>query len=209
MNPYEVLGIDESADEAAIKKAYRELVKKYHPDQYKDHPLSDLAGKKLAEVNEAYGALTKSGSAKGRWGGQGRQGGAWPYDWDDGFQGDGHSDDGGDLGRAEGYIRGGNYEAAEATLSAMQDRPARWHYLMAHVMVRKGWYDQAIGHAQTAVQMEPSNAEYRSLLNRFASNANAYRAQGGARGYRQGPDLCTVCQCIWCTECCCSMGDCC
>ena len=59
-NPYEVLGIREGASEDEIKKAYRELVKKYHPDQYRDNPLSKLAEEKLREVNEAYDHLMKN-----------------------------------------------------------------------------------------------------------------------------------------------------
>lgn len=60
-NPYEVLGISEGASEEEIKKAYREQVKKYHPDQYQDNPLSKLAEEKLREVNEAYEYLTGKG----------------------------------------------------------------------------------------------------------------------------------------------------
>lgn len=65
MNPYEVLGVSENASEAEIKKAYKELVKKYHPDKYQNNPLSDLAEEKLQEINEAYDMLMrgKSGSA--------------------------------------------------------------------------------------------------------------------------------------------------
>lgn len=59
MNPYEVLGVSENASDEEIKKAYRELVKKYHPDKYVDNPLSDLASEKIKEINMAYDMITK------------------------------------------------------------------------------------------------------------------------------------------------------
>ena len=62
-NPYEILGLNPGASEAEIKKAYRELVKKYHPDKYQGNPLADLAEEKLREVNEAYDTLTNSMTA--------------------------------------------------------------------------------------------------------------------------------------------------
>lgn len=52
---YEVLGVDKSADEASIKKAYRNLAKKYHPDM---NPGDNVAEEKFKEVNEAYGVLS-------------------------------------------------------------------------------------------------------------------------------------------------------
>ncbi len=58
-NPYEVLGLQSGATQAEIKKAYRELVKKYHPDNYANHPLEDLAKEKMQEINEAYDTLTR------------------------------------------------------------------------------------------------------------------------------------------------------
>ncbi|MBP7402748.1 MAG: DnaJ domain-containing protein, partial [Clostridia bacterium] len=61
-NPYEVLGVRIGATQEQIKKAYRELVKKYHPDKYKDHPLEDLAKEKMQEINEAYETLTRGGA---------------------------------------------------------------------------------------------------------------------------------------------------
>ena len=64
MNPYEVLGVSENASEEEIKRAYKELVKKYHPDKYQNNPLADLAEEKLQEVNEAYDMIMK-GRASG------------------------------------------------------------------------------------------------------------------------------------------------
>lgn len=71
-SPYEVLGVPFGADEATIKRAYKELVKKYHPDQYADSPLRDLASEKLQEVNQAYDTLMnelKNGRSA-QWGSQ-------------------------------------------------------------------------------------------------------------------------------------------
>ena len=59
-NPYEVLGVRPGAKQDEIKKAYRQLVKKYHPDSYKDHPLEGLAKEKMPEINQAYDQLTGS-----------------------------------------------------------------------------------------------------------------------------------------------------
>lgn len=61
MNPYEVLGVKPGASQEEIKSAYRKLVKQYHPDQYVDNPLKDLAQEKLAEVNKAYDMLKNGG----------------------------------------------------------------------------------------------------------------------------------------------------
>ena len=54
---YDILGVPKGASQDDIKKAYRELVKKYHPDLHKDDP---GAPKHMAEVNEAYERLLKS-----------------------------------------------------------------------------------------------------------------------------------------------------
>ena len=52
---YEVLGLSKGADDNAIKKAYRQLAKKYHPDM---NPGDKEAEKKFKEINEAYAVLS-------------------------------------------------------------------------------------------------------------------------------------------------------
>ena len=52
---YEILGVDKNADEATIKKAYRALAKKYHPDMNPDDPEAEA---KFKEASEAYAVLS-------------------------------------------------------------------------------------------------------------------------------------------------------
>ena len=75
-DPYEVLGVSPDADDNEIKKAYRELARKYHPDNYQNNPLADLAEEKMKEINEAYDAITRSraGGGSGYGGGTASQG---------------------------------------------------------------------------------------------------------------------------------------
>ena len=77
-DPYSVLGVARSATDAEIKKAYRELARKYHPDNYADNPLADLAQEKMKDINEAYDTITKSrsGASSGGYGGSGYGGGS-------------------------------------------------------------------------------------------------------------------------------------
>jgi len=196
-NPYEVLGIKEGAGEDEVKRAYRELVKKYHPDQYRDNPLSKLAEEKLREINEAYDYLMKNGFA-GKGKGPRNNGSQWNNQNDSSL-----------FNQIRVNINNGNTGLAEDMLNRSGTRNAEWYYLKGLIFLRKGWYDEAFTHMQTAVNMEPSNFEYRNALNRLNMSNRGYRDNAFGRGYNQGPDFCQLCTCLWCSDCCCecSGGD--
>jgi molecular chaperone DnaJ len=220
-NPYEVLGIKEGASEEEIKKAYREQVKKYHPDQYHDNPLSELAEEKLKELNEAYDYLMKNaGNRKGAGANSGRNGstyGGGGSQYGGGNQNGGWNSqpDNEFFNQVKRNINSGNLNQAESMLDGYSNRTAPWYFLKGIIFSRKGWYDEAYNHIQTAVNMDPSNYEYRNALNKMGMQNNMFRGNAYSRGYnRNTNDLCTMCQCLWCTDCCCEMGggdfiDCC
>ena len=83
-DPYSVLGVKPDASDDAIKRAYRELARKYHPDNYQNNPLADLAEEKMKEINQAYDTITKmrsgGGSASGGYQSQGS------YQYQGGYQ---------------------------------------------------------------------------------------------------------------------------
>ncbi len=194
-NPYEVLGIREGASESEVKRAYRELVKKYHPDQYRDNPLSDLAETKLKEINEAYDYIMKnqSNSQRAR-----SNNDTWSSSGSSYTQRDDEI-----VNRIKSLIQMGELGQAENLLNSFKFKNAAWYYLKGLIFVKRGWYDEGFSHIQNAVNMEPNNFEYREALNRMRMNNTAYRGNAFGRGYSREPDLCTICQCLWCSDCCC------
>ena len=78
-DPYTVLGVKPDASDEEVKRAYRELARKYHPDNYQNNPLADLAEEKMKEINEAYDAITKmrSGGSSGGYQSQGAYQGSY------------------------------------------------------------------------------------------------------------------------------------
>lgn len=185
MNPYEVLGVKEGASEEEIKAAYKELVKKYHPDKYVNNPLADLAEQKLQEVNEAYDMLMKNGTAGGSYGS-----GATSADFM----------------QIRRSIDQGQLDNAEAALNGISTRNAEWFFLKGVIASRKGWYDEAVSNLQTACNMDPQNQEYQRHYASLANRGNMFRNQAQGRGYQNtgGDDFCCqALQCYICADCCC------
>jgi molecular chaperone DnaJ len=192
-DPYETLGVKPGSSEAEIKKAYRDLAKKYHPDQYENNPLGDLAKQKMQEINEAYDFLTKGGAK--RTGAQGFGGGSY------GGARRTVSPEYNEIRRA---IDRGDVADAERRLSQMQTRDAEWHFLTGMMNLRRGWYDQAVGSIQTAVSMDPANYEYKNALNQIMGQTTDYRRNSYQAGYGDAQNqLCQCASCYCCLNACC------
>ena len=202
MNPYEVLGVKEGATEEEIKAAYKELVKKYHPDKYADNPLSDLAEEKMQEINEAYDTLMKrTGSGYGQSGySQSSYGQSSSESY--GYAGATAAD----FMQIRRDIDRGNLDSAEAALNGISSRPAEWYFLKGVISSRKGWYDDAVSNLQAACRMEPNNQEYQRHYASIVNQGGAFRNQAQGRGYNTmaNDDMCCqALQCYICADCCC------
>ncbi|MFO7611099.1 MAG: DnaJ domain-containing protein [Clostridia bacterium] len=190
-NPYEVLGVRETASEEEIKKSYRELVKKYHPDKFTDNPLKDLADEKLREINHAYDTVMS---------GRGKAGNGYERSYESS-----------DFNVVRDFINKRDFRSAERILRESSNKNAEWHYLRGIVYMNMGWYDQALSYVEKAVSMDPANQEYINVLNQLRKRPGSYRTNVYNRGYgSSGDELCRICSCLACTDCCCECfgGDC-
>lgn len=207
-DPYQVLGVSPSATDEQIKSAYRELARKYHPDNYVNNPLADLAQEKMKEINEAYDQIQRqrkqqqqsySGQASANRGysnaGYSRQS----------YSGQGRSQ----FADIRQLLNSNRLSEAEELLEGIpqQRRDAEWYYLRGRVLYVHGWLDQAYSYYTRAVQMNPGNAEYQTALNQLMWQRNTGRPSGGYGDYRNvqsgGMSGCDMCSGLICADCCC------
>ena len=214
-DPYKVLGISRDASDEEIKRAYRRLAKKYHPDL---NPGDEVAAKKMQEVNAAYeriknpekaqqqagpGGNGGAGSAGyggysqydpfgfGGFGGYGNYGGYQRQSYTGANTGDSYQQ------AAFNYIRYGRYQEAINALNNSTDRNGRWYYLSALANDGLGNQVTALEHIRRAVSMEPGNEEYLDLLNQMENGGSAYRRQAGNfQGFEMNGNPCAgLCMC--------------
>ena len=195
-DPYSVLGVSPNASDEEIKKAYRELARKYHPDNYQNNPLADLAEEKMKEINEAYETITKQRSGgggsyqrpSGGYGGQ-SYGGGYQYS----HQQSGSANP--TYARIRNLINSGDLGTAERLLNEVPQKNGEWYFLSGSIAYRKGWLDEAMQNYSLACQMDPGNMEYRQALAMMQQGGQAYRPYGYSGGM-DGLDCCTSLLCL-------------
>ncbi len=187
-DPYEVLGVPRGADREKVKEAYRELAKKYHPDQYAGSPLADLANEKMQEINEAYDAILSGNT---------------------GYRSSGSAYSVNDYSAVESYLNRGALDEAERILETMSEhsRDAHWYYLKGEVNYRRGWTQQAYSYYSMAYNMQPGNPIYKQAFEKMAQSRSGGFRTGHTQRHGHGSsgdcDGCDICTGLMCADCCC------
>ena len=205
-DPYKVLGLPQNASDEDVKRAYRALAKKYHPDL---NPGDQEAARKMQEVNAAYEQIKNPEKAQqSSQGGYGGYGGGYydPFGGAYRQQSYGESQTADPYQQAAAqYIRFGRYQEARNALDNSQERNARWYYLSALANHGLGNQVTALEHIRRAVSMDPDNLEYQQVLSAMEHGGSTYRQQAGNfQGFTMGGDPCTnLCLCWLCNLFCC------
>ena len=209
-DPYKVLGVSPNASDEEIKKAYRKLAKKYHPDL---NPGDTEAAKIMQQVNEAYEQIKNPEKAQpnpgsqGGYGGYGYDpfGGAWQRAYQQQSSGDPYQQS------AAQYIRFGRYREALNALNNSSQKDARWYYLSALANDGLGNQVTALEHIRRAVSMEPDNPVYLQTLSQIENGGATYRRQASNfGGFSVGrSSVFSLCLCYLCQLFCCRGVICC
>ncbi len=194
-DPYSVLGVSQNASDEEVKKAYRELARKYHPDNYQNNPLADLAEEKMKEINEAYDTITKQRAGGGGYQSSSGYAGSYQQSYSSGNSA---------YAQIRNLINAGDLATAERLLYEINQRDGEWYFLSGSIAYRKGWMDEAMQNYSRAVQMEPNNMEYRQALAIMQRGAGGYRPAG----YAGGMDSLDCCTTMLCLNCLCGGGHC-
>lgn len=199
-DPYKVLGVSRDATDEEIKKAYRELARKYHPDNYVNNPLADLVQEKMKEINEAYDEIQRSRASA-------RSSSSGYYDTSS------TSDQAYDAVFKEirTLINSGQFNEASIRLDSMPKsaKGAEWHFLKGCLLMQRGYFYDATRFFETACYLDPSNEEYRSALNNIKARSASYGDQYRRSSSSSSDDLCNMCTGLICADCLCEMcgGD--
>lgn len=182
---YQVLGISRNASDEEIKKAYRSLSRKYHPDANINNPRREEAEEKFKQVQQAYDMIMK----------EREQGSAFGGSYGDfgfgGYQSRESSDYENYMRAAANYIQSRHFKEALNVLNSMEERNALWYYYSAIANSGAGNNVAALQHARQAAALEPGNFRYNQLVQQLEGGGSWYQDRQEAYGYPTGgSDFC-------------------
>lgn len=201
LDPYSVLGVSRNASMDEIKKAYRKLSRKYHPDANINNPNKEEAEEKFKQVQQAYDQIVRERE-------QGASQSSWSGEFGGGYQ---TQDDqrSMEMRAAANYINAAHYQEALNVLNRMTERNGQWYYYHAVANAGAGNTASAMEDARRAVDMEPNNMQYLQLYQQLQSGGQWYWNQGNGYGYERPGNgfgnCCCQCLCMnmLCPGCCC------
>lgn len=180
-DPYSILGVSRDASDEEIKKAYRKLSRKYHPDANINNPNKDQAEEKFKEIQQAYDQIMKEreygSSGNYGYGGNTGYGGFGGFGGYGGSQSNSGYQDEEAIRRqaASNYVQSGHYQEAMNVLSSLKERNAQWYYLSAVANMGLGNNVNALNDIKEAIRLEPDNAQYQMLLRQMEGGGSWYQ----------------------------------
>ena len=203
-DPYSILGVSPGASDEEVKTAYRNLARRYHPDNYDDsNPLKELAKEKMQEINAAYDEIQRDRTSTGS-----------SNSSDNSYRYSSSGASAGIYATIRQKINERKYREAEDLLGSVGefDRTADWHFLNSVCLMQRGKTADAMRELEIACSMDPSNAEYQKAKEMFNNTANGYGSTYYGGGYYDnGPrrqrssadDACDCCANLICLDCLC------
>lgn len=173
MDPYRILGISPNATDDEVKKMYRTLSKKYHPDANINNVHQAEYTEKFKEVQTAYKTIMdgrKRGFTNQNYGGN-QQGYSDPGQSSYNYNGNDQTA----FGDAAAFINAGRHQEAINVLEQIKTRNSMWFYYSAIAMHGTGNHITALDYAKTAAQMEPMNIQYILLVQQLQTGQGQYR----------------------------------
>ena len=191
IDPYSVLGVSRNASDDEIKKAYRRMSRKYHPDANINNPNREQAEEKFKQVQQAYEQIMREREQGSSYGGS--YSGFGGFSGYSGNSGNAYQDEESVRRQAAAnYIQSGHFREAMNVLQSLSQHNGQWYYLSSMANMGLGNNVNAMNDARTAVNMEPDNMQYRMLLQRLEGGGSWYQEQQNPFGGMpsDGSDYC-------------------
>ncbi len=188
-DPYQVLGVPRGASDEEIKKAYRNLARKYHPDNFAGNPEAAASAETvMKEINEAYDTIQRERSGK-----TASHGASYSSSGTTSFY------------EVRRLISEGLYSDAELIIDSTPsgDRGAEWNYLKGCLLTQRGFFYDAIKYIEIACYLDPSNLEYREAKNRLKMRSSGFGEDYRTTNNVGNCDVCGTCSTLICCDSCC------